>query len=67
MNNENRDQKIAIVKMIAQKQINKKNGPVVRKKVFIKEPAVLSPVSSSSSAKQIIQPKLSDDKKSTEL
>src|SRR5256885_14630733 len=43
--------------MMAQKQISKKSGPVVRKKVSIKKPAV----------KQIIQPKLSDDEKSTEL
>ena len=57
MNNENEDQKIAIAKMMAQKQVSKKSGPVVRKKVSIKKPAV----------KQIIQPKLSDDEKSTEL
>src|SRR5437868_14350425 len=43
--------------MMAQKQISKKSGPVVRKKVSIKKPAV----------KQIIQPKVSDDEKSTEL
>src|SRR5205807_2015979 len=43
--------------MMAQKQISKNSGPVVRKKVSIKKPAV----------KQIIQPKLSDDEKSTEL
>ena len=57
MNNEDEDRKIAIAKMMAQKQISKKSGPVVRKKVSIKKPAV----------KQIIQPKLSDDEKSTEL
>src|SRR2546421_7231732 len=38
-------------------QVSKKNGPVVRKKVFIKKPAV----------EQIIQSKLSDNEKSTEL
>src|SRR2546423_1073529 len=43
--------------MMAQKQVSKKSGPVVRKKVSIKKPAV----------KQIIQPKLSDNEKSTEL
>src|SRR2546421_5637104 len=43
--------------MMAQKQISKKSGPVVRKKVSIKKPAV----------KQIIQPKLSDNEKSIEL
>src|SRR5438270_358839 len=43
--------------MMAQKQISKKSGPVVQKKVSIKKPAV----------KQIIQPKLSDDEKSTEF
>ncbi len=57
MNNEDEDRKIAIAKMMAQKQISKKSGPVVRKKVSIKKPAV----------KQIIQPKLSDDEKSTEF
>ena len=57
MNNEDEDQKIAIAKMMAQKQTSKKSGPVVRKKVSIKKPAI----------KQIIQPKLSDDEKSTEL
>jgi hypothetical protein len=43
--------------MMAQKQVSKKSGPVVRKKVSIKKPAV----------EQIIQPKLSDNEKSTEL
>src|ERR1043166_5940484 len=44
--------------MMVQKQVSRKSSsPVVRKKVFIKKPAV----------KQIIQPKLSDDEKSTEL
>src|SRR6266498_417045 len=43
--------------MMAQKQVSKKSGPVVRKKVSIKEPAV----------KQIIQPKLSDNEKFIEL
>ena len=57
MNNEDEDRKIAIAKMMAQKQISKKSGPVVRKKVSIKKPAI----------EQIIQPKLSDDEKSTEL
>jgi len=57
VNNEDEDRKIAIAKMMAQKQISKKSGPVVRKKVSIKKPAV----------KQIIQPKLSDDEKFTEL
>ena len=57
MNNEDKDRKIAIAKMMAQKQISKKSGPVVRKKVSIKKPAI----------EQIIQPKLSDDEKSTEL
>ena len=57
MNNEDEDRKIAIAKMMAQKQISKKSGPVIQKKVSIKKPAV----------KQIIQPKLSDDEKSTEL
>ena len=42
---------------MVQKQVSKKSGPVVRKKVSIKKPAV----------EQIIQPKLSDDEKSTEL
>ena len=50
MNNEDGDWKIAIAKMMAQKQVSKKSGPVIRKKVSIKKP-----------------PKLSDDKKSTEL
>src|SRR5438270_5584891 len=58
MNNEDEYQKITITKMMAQKQVSKKSSsPVVRKKVSIKKPAV----------KQIIQPKLSDDEKSTEL
>ena len=58
MNNENEDRKIAIAKIMAQKQVSKKSSsPVVRKKVSIKKPAV----------EQIIQPKLSDDEKSTEL
>src|SRR4051812_32776490 len=43
--------------MMVQKQINKKSGPVVQKKVSIKKPAV----------EQIIQPKLSDNEKSTKL
>src|SRR5881398_3376451 len=43
--------------MMAQKQTSKSSSPVVQKKVSIKKPAV----------KQIIQPKLSDDEKSTEL
>src|SRR5436853_1213983 len=43
--------------MMAQKQVSKKSGPVVRKKVSIKKPAV----------EQIIQHKLSDDEKSIEL
>src|ERR1051326_5318220 len=44
--------------MMAQKQVSKKSSsPVVQKKVSIKKPAV----------EQIIQPKLSDDEKSTEL
>src|SRR2546430_3562716 len=44
--------------MMAQKQVSRKSSsPVVQKKVSIKKPAV----------KQIIQPKLSDDEKSTEL
>ena len=64
MSNENGDRKIAIAKMMAQKQVNKKNGPVIRKKVSIKEPAVSSLVSPP---KQTIQPKLSDDEKSTEI
>ena len=57
MNNENGNRKIAIAKMMAQKQVNKKNGLVVRKKVSIKEPAI----------KQTIQPKLSDNEKFTKL
>ena len=58
MNNEDEDRKIAIAKIMAQKQVSKKSSsPVVQKKVSIKKPAV----------KQIIQPKLSDDEKSTEL
>ena len=57
MNNEDKDRKIAIAKMMAQKQVSKKSGPVIQKKVSIKKPAV----------KQIIQPKLSDDEKFTEL
>ena len=57
MNNEDKDRKIAIAKMMEQKQVSKKSGPVVRKKVSIKKPAV----------EQIIQPKLSDNEKSTEL
>src|SRR5207248_5610951 len=44
--------------MMAQKQVSRKSSsPVVQKKVFIKKPAI----------KQIIQSKLSDDEKSTEL
>ena len=58
MNNEDENRKIAIAKMMVQKQVSRKSSsPVVRKKVSIKKPAV----------KQIIQPKLSDDEKSTEL
>ena len=58
MNNEDKNRKIAIAKMMVQKQVSRKSSsPVVRKKVSIKKPAV----------KQIIQPKLSDDEKSTEL
>ena len=57
MNNEDGDRKIAIARMMAQKQVSKKSGPIVRKKVSIKEPAV----------KQIIRPKLSDNEKTTEL
>jgi hypothetical protein len=57
VNNKDEDQKIAIARMMAQKQVSKKSSPVVRKKVSIKEPAV----------KQIIRPKLSDNEKSTEL
>src|SRR5438270_9234595 len=58
MNNEDEYQKITITKMMAQKQVSKKSSsPVVRKKVSIKKPAI----------KQIIQRKLSDDEKSTEL
>ena len=58
MNNEDEDRKIAIAKMMAQKQVSRKSSsPVVRKNVSIKKPAI----------KQIIQPKLSDDEKSTEL
>ncbi len=56
MNNENENRKIAIAKMMAQKQVSKKSSsPVVRKKVSIKKPAI----------KQIIQPP--DEEKSTEL
>ena len=43
--------------MMAQKQVSKKSGPVSRKKVSIKEPAV----------EQMLRPKLSDNEKSTEL
>src|SRR5437763_8759246 len=43
--------------MMVQKQVSKKSGTVVRKKVSIKKPAI----------EQIIQPKLSDNEKSTEL
>ena len=57
MNNENEDRKIAIAKMMAQKQVSKKKAVQFQKKVSIKKPAV----------EQIIQPKLSDDEKSTEL
>jgi hypothetical protein len=57
VNNEDGDRKIAIAKMMAQKQVSKKSGPVVRKKVSIKKPTV----------EQIIRPKLSDNEKSTEL
>jgi len=57
VNNEDGDRKIAIAKMMAQKQVSKKSSPVVRKKVSIKEPAV----------KQIIRPKLSDNEKFIEL
>ena len=57
MNNKDEDRKIAIAKMMAQKQVSKKSNPVIQKKVSIKKPAV----------KQIIQPKLSDNEKSTEL
>ena len=58
MNNKDEDRKIAIAKMMAQKQVSKKSSsPVVQKKVSIKKPAV----------EQIIHPKLSDDEKSTEL
>src|SRR2546423_14763772 len=42
---------------MVQKQVSKKSSPVIRKKVSIKKPA----------AEQIIQPKLSDDEKSTEF
>ena len=52
MNNEDEDRKIAIAKIMAQKQVSKKSSsPVVQKKVSIKKPA----------------PKLSDNEKSTEL
>ena len=58
MNNEDEDRKIAIAKMMAQKQVSRKSSsPVVQKKVSIKKPAV----------EQIIQPKLLDDEKSTKL
>jgi len=57
VNNENEDRKIAIAKMMAQKQVSKKKAVQFQKKVSIKKPAV----------EQIIQPKLSDDEKSTEL
>ena len=58
MNNEDGNQKITIAKMMVQKQVSKKSSsPVVQKKVSKKKPAV----------KQIIQPKLSDNEKSTEL
>ena len=56
MNNKDEDRKIAIAKMMAQKQVSRKSSsPVVRKKVSIKKPAI----------KQIIQPP--DEEKSTEL
>src|SRR2546423_15045007 len=42
---------------MVQKQVSKKSSPVIRKKVSIKKPAV----------EQIIQSKLSDNEKSTEL
>ena len=57
MNNEDGNWKITIAKMMVQKQVSKKSGPVVQKKVSIKKPAV----------EQIIQSKLSDNEKSTEL
>ena len=55
MNNKDEDRKIAIAKMIAQKQVSKKSDPVIRKKVSIKKPAI----------KQIIRPP--NEEKSTEL
>ena len=54
MSNKNGDRKIAIAKMMTQKQVNKKSSLVVWKKVSIKESAITSLVSSSPSAKQII-------------
>ena len=51
MNNEDGDRKIAIAKMMAQKQVSKKSSQVIQKKVSIKKPAV----------EQIIRPKLSDN------
>jgi len=57
VNNEDGDRKIAIAKMMAQKQVSKKSSQVIQKKVSIKKPAV----------EQIIRPKLSDNEKSTEL
>ena len=42
MNNKDEDRKIAIAKMMAQKQVSKKSGPVIRKKVSIKKPPKLS-------------------------
>jgi len=42
VNNKDEDRKIAIAKMMAQKQVSKKSGPVIRKKVSIKKPPKLS-------------------------
>ena len=55
MNNEDGDRKIAIAKMMAQKQVSKKSGPVIQKKVSIKKPSKLSDDEKSTELQNIME------------